>query len=224
MAEEKEGKKVVARRTQSSADWRSDLRRDDFDVYPSRDVREEILKRINPDSDLNFRWISEHIEAHLEIEDFETVLMLLRQFSQISYSRLQKEAMKLIVKSANAVLEYAEHSGYWEPLKEIVVVLCGKINFYEKVYDNSVRDIFERIINKYYPSWYGSSKEESRLISRILLPIAHVKDVHFLPILKAKEPSDEEFNYLMKYTSVCKDRIGLEALRLLAIKHLENCE
>jgi len=215
MAEEK----FPVNPTQTLADWRAfHIKNGDFDDFHFKEIREDFLKRINPDS--RFDWLSERVEAYLEINDFETVLMLLRQFSRLSY--YQKEAVALMVKSANKILEYSERTGYSSRLKEVIVILCGKINFYKEVYDDSVASIFEKILNKYYPSCYGSDEDKSRLISRILLPIAHVKDRYFLPILKEKEPSKKELDHLMQYTSVSKDRIELEALRLLVIKHLEN--
>ncbi len=222
MEEKKEAQqkeKIVPQRADSLEFAKFCLKRaEDFDKITFKEARECFLQGISPDWYPD--WLAEHVEAYLEIDDFETVFMLLRTMANARHD-IEKKAVALMVKTTEKIL--VNSPCYPSFLKDALVILCGKLNFEGSLYNEDVRAVFEKIIKKFYPGIYGSSEEEARLISRVLFVIGHVKDKYFLPLLEAKDDfSPEHLSHLMEYTSVCKDQLAMEGLRLLVIKYLEK--
>jgi len=194
------------------------LKRKDFDEFPITELREECLRQLNEDH--GFDWLRERVEAYLEINDFKTVFMLLRKIANYHGDK-EHEVFELMAKTAKNILDLSRYQMSY--LRDAIAILCNKIHHSDGFvfYNSNIKVVFEKIIEKHYPSVYGNSEEEARLVSIVLLSIGHMKDGYFLPILESKEISEKELFYLMKYTSVSKERIKLEGLRILVIRQLK---
>ena len=192
-----------------------------FDTMPIKEVREACLKAIDPDSDYNFNWLARRVVAYCQKKDFGTVCMLLRTLSRHQWSR-KPEIVNFMVDAVRFAMMDVR-SGYSEDTKNTLVILCGKLQFDKNLYSKRVRELFEEIIKKFYPSSvYSVKEEECRLVSRVLFIIAAVKDASFISILEEKEIDKKGLAHLMGYVSVCKEEINLEGLRLVILKHLKE--
>lgn len=190
-----------------------------FDSMPIKEIREACLQQINPDCEDNVDWLIKRVEAYLKMNDYETVCMLLRVLCRHQWSQKQR-IVDVLVDS----IRFGMNSSYASNnIKDMLVILCGKLQYEEKLYNENTRKLFQEIIEKFYDSSvYGSNENNYRLVFRVLCIIMAVKDDSFIPILEKIDINKKELLHLAKYVSICKERIGLEGLRMIVLRHLKG--
>lgn len=189
---------------------------EDFDNIPHKKIREECLRKLN--QNVSFDWLAQRIEAYCKIQDFKTAFMLLRVLPQSQYC--EPKVLQIMVNTVNATINAGRN---FENIKSALVILCGKLRFKKAIYSKDARDLFEKIIKKFYPSSvYGTYDDECRLISIVLFMISHFRDSYFIPLLEEEEIDGKDLSHLMEYVYVSRERILLEALRILVLRHLKN--
>lgn len=190
-----------------------------FDSVPLQEVRKTCLERLPINSSLTVDLLIKRVRAFLAINDYPTVLMLLHELAKSDVDG--KNILRWITMVAEFFLE--RYPCYIDYLKETLVILCGKINHHPELYDNQVRAVLKKILEKYdRKEKYGSYERESRILSRVFLTTACAGDKNFLPLLQRNIPDKKNLAHLIKYTSVCRDKIEAEAIRILVIRYLEN--
>ncbi|MDO8443862.1 MAG: hypothetical protein Q7S78_02690 [Candidatus Azambacteria bacterium] len=193
--------------------------REAFDNMPIREVREACLSEINPDWEDNVNWLIKRVEAYLKIDDYETVCMLFRELCRHQGSQKQR-ILDLMVDSIRSGMgsSYAYNN-----IKDMLVILCGKLLHEKNLYNENARKLFREIIEKFHEQCvFGSDDRKAQLISRILFVIAAVKDRTFIPILKKINIDKENLAHLMEYVSISKERINLEGLRMIVLRYLKG--
>lgn len=201
--------------------WPAQNFKEVFDSMPIKEIREACLKQMNSDHGANVEWLFKRVKAYREICDYETVCMLLRTLCQHQYSQSQR-IVDLMVDSIRFGI-IGNRDCAQRNIKDMLVILCGKLQYAEDLYNENTKKLFQEIIEKFYiSSVYGSEEESIRLINRVLYIIMAVKDKHFTPILEKMDISKKELEHLMKYASVSKERIGFEGLKLIVLRHLKS--
>lgn len=187
-----------------------------FDENPVKEVREACINKLCAEWDFEVDWLTKRVKAYLEIGDYPTVFMLLRVLAGHE-GESQKDILGLMVETVKSCLQKYPHY-----LKETLVILCGKIHHHPELYDETVKEVFQSILEKYDGKERYISDKKYRLLLRVFLSIGRVGDKTFLPLLRRNIPDQEYLAELMRYASVSKDEIIAEGIRLLVIRYLEN--
>ena len=196
--------------------------REVFDNIPIKEIRETCLREINPDFENNVDWLVERVKAYCKIGDYETVCMLSRVLSRHQYLQKQR-ILDVMIDSIKFGMnqQNSDHAQY--NIKDMLVILCGKLLHEENLYNENTRKLFQEIIEKFYERCvYGSDDRKAQLVSRVLFVIAAVKDKTFVPILEKMRISKINLAHLMEYVSVTKERIIFEGLRMIVLRHLKD--
>ncbi|MFH1990274.1 MAG: hypothetical protein ABIJ19_00230 [Patescibacteria group bacterium] len=192
-----------------------------FDNMPIKEIREVCLKQMNSDLEDNVGWLVARVKTYVLIGDYETVCMLLRTLCQHQYSESQR-----IVDLMVDAIRFGMINNYdcaRRNIKDMLVILCGKLQYANDLYNENTRKLFQEIIEKFYErSVYGSDDKQSQLISRVLFVIAAVKDKTFISILEKIRINKINLAHLMEYVSISKERISLEGLTMIVLRYLKG--
>ncbi len=239
------------RQTVSLDDLKREALRDvkvGFDKSPLKEVRERCLESIYPWSDEDFQWLAERIRAYREISDYTTTILLLRRialfkprlFFLVGYEwgRSGKEDERhivirdLLIETLEALLSENFLRDHLSEIKEVLVMLCGRLKDIPKLYNDRIRKVFQGFFERYIDSKGRISivscfdlklKEDyERLLQRILKVIIHVKDKGFLPVLYHVGEDPRSHKQLISFLQF-EEQLALEALRMFTIQYLENC-
>lgn len=189
-----------------------------FDTIPLKDVRERCVEYLIPTVKETFDWLVERIEGFIAANDHETATMLLRKAVMYEGEGKQK-VVDLMVDCAHSIRNRNKSLGQLrdqsKALKEVLVILCGKLHREPELYSQRVNSLFCRLL-----AYLSHTEENARIRQRILRVIGRVGDASFLEQLK-RETTHANTIALMGYL-YDSDTINFEALRLLVIAHLEN--
>lgn len=192
-----------------------------FDSVPIKEIREKCLQRIDPEWEDNVNWFIKKIKAYSRIDDYETVCMLLRTFCRHQGSQKQI-ILDLMVDSIRSGMKDSLGCAH-NNIKDILVILCGKLQHEGNLYNENTRKLFQEIIEMFYNrSVHCADDRYYRLVSRVLFVVMTVKDDSFISILERKNINKNELAHLARYASVCKERIGLEGLKMIVLRHLKG--
>ncbi|MDP2637124.1 MAG: hypothetical protein Q8P03_00730 [bacterium] len=129
----------------------------------------------------HFPWFEKRIRAYLAINDYTTVLMLLRGFVPRVQVRIPRECSKIAAVVFDVFEEtLTKHKGFANPQKEVAVVFCGFLLYNPKGYTQRASELIRKVLE--------ISHDGSELIARVKLRLLNVvgkaEDVDLLPVVQ----------------------------------------
>lgn len=195
-----------------------------FDECPFKEVREACIKALAPEphSDSEAEWYLERVKRFIEIKDSYTAFLLLRRLA-CYHGELEPQILDVMIKIVELCL--VPYSGFYGQMKNALVILCGRLEHHPELYNEKARKLFCRLLGVYDRENENrglTDPGKSRILKRVFWTIGRLKDRSFLPLLEKCLLNKKNRDHLMEYTSVCKDEIDVEGLRLLVIQHLKG--
>lgn len=192
-----------------------------FDTMPLKIVREGCLAKLSWYGD-DLKWAQQRIRDSLEIDDFETVFMILRPMCIHGARGNQEEVFGFVVDVFEQVLE---RGGRF--IKEISVIFCGYLKNHSDVYNERARALIKSV----FSGGWGMSpdKERYRVLKRLILIVAYVRDAELLSevrkfVMPLTYPalSNQGLDYKFKYLSVSEEEIEVDAHARQCVAYLEG--
>ena len=181
-----------------------------FDAVPIEEVRKQCIAQLEYPYEERIQWFIDRIHAYLDINDYPTVLMLLRGLVPATDERNHEKIFGVVLDVFERAFDTKAGGGRDELEKEITVILCGLLLRYPKAYNKRAKKLIQTVLQLRDTNEWGL-----RIHLRLVNIIGVLRDTTFLPdVKKFILPMKDGYQNLesqFKYFSISEERRALDA-------------